>query len=103
MEWGPHPVGVDVVLRTLVCGTELTSSDSPQRLSTAYSVYLVRTNVKSWKGGLLASSSFPPFSSLAYLSRPRACPVYQADRVLFSLKQLICEFCLCINLQLLQP
>lgn len=35
MEWGPHPVGVDRALRTLVCGTELTSSDFPQRLSAA--------------------------------------------------------------------
>lgn len=55
------------------------------------------------EGRSLGKLMVPPFSSLAYLRRPRACPVCQAAYVLLSLKQLNCEFCWCTSLQLLQP
>lgn len=77
MEWGLRPVGVDGAVRTLVCGTELTSSDSPQRLNTAHSCLSCQDECQELEGRSLGKLPVPPFSSLAYLSRPRACPVYQ--------------------------
>ena len=66
-----------------VCGTELTSSDSLQSGALPPLVYLVRTNVRAEREVSHSANSWsPPFSSPAYLGRPRACPVYQADCVL---------------------
>lgn len=95
--------GVAAALRALVCGTELTSSDSPQRVrAAAYSCLSCWDECQSWKGDLLASCGCRP-SLPAYLSRLRACPVYEANCILFAVKQLNCEFCLSTNVQLLQP
>lgn len=95
--------GVEAQKEGWMCVGQSWHLATPQRVSTACSYLSGGDECQSWKGGLLASCCFPPFSFPAYLSRPRACPVYQAECVLFSVKQLDCEFCLGTNLQLLQP
>lgn len=59
--------GVDAAPRMLVCGVELTSSDSLQRVSTAHSCLSCQDKCQSWKGGLAGGWWFRP--SLPSLSR----------------------------------
>lgn len=85
-----------------VCGTELTSSDSLQRVSAASSCLSCQDKCQSWKGGPWASKLVVPallFPSLSQQAQGLSClPGWLCPALLNNSG----EFCLCTSLQLQQ-